>query len=78
MTELALLPIARLSAMLDAGDADAEVLTRVLLDRIHGEGRVLNCYITLCEETALAEARAAAKRAAAKRRRGAWTESPSQ
>ena len=76
MTELALLPISRLSAMLDAGDADAEVLTRILLDRIHGKGRVLNCYITLCEETALAEARAAAARAAAKRRCGALDEIP--
>ncbi len=70
MTDLATTSIARLSQMLDAGEVDAEALTRLLLDRAEGVGRGLNCYITLCRETALAEARAAAERTAAKRRRG--------
>jgi Asp-tRNA(Asn)/Glu-tRNA(Gln) amidotransferase A subunit family amidase len=70
MTSLAFLSIARLSEMLDAAELDAEALTRLFLDRAEGVGRALNCYITLCRETALAEARAAKERMAAKRRRG--------
>lgn len=70
MTDLAYLSISRLSEMLDAGEVDAEALTRLLLDRTEGVGSGLNCYITLCKETALAEARAASERAAAKRRHG--------
>src|SRR6185437_15400015 len=70
MTSLAFLSIARLSEMLDAAALDAEALTRQFLDRAEGVGRALNCYITLCRETALAEARAAKERMAAKRRRG--------
>ena len=70
MSELALLPITRLSAMMDSGETDAEALTRHFLQRIRGAGRALNCYIATCETTALAEARAAAKRASARRRLG--------
>jgi aspartyl-tRNA(Asn)/glutamyl-tRNA(Gln) amidotransferase subunit A len=62
--------ISRLSELLDAGETNAEELTRLFLDRAEGIGRSLNCYITLCRETALVAARAAAERAAAKRRRG--------
>ena len=62
--------IAQLSAKLDAGEIDAEALTRAFIERAEGVGRALNCYVTLCKDTALAEARAAAERAAAKRRRG--------
>jgi len=70
MSELALLPITRLSAMMDAGETDAKALTRQFLQRIHGAGRALNCYVATCETTALAEARAAAERASARRRLG--------
>ena len=70
MTDLAFLSINSLSGMLDAAELDAETLTRLFLDRAEGVGRDLNCYITLCRETALAEARAAQDRITAKRRRG--------
>jgi Asp-tRNA(Asn)/Glu-tRNA(Gln) amidotransferase A subunit family amidase len=70
MTDLAFQSIAQLSAALDSGDIDAETLTRRFLDRAVGVGRALNCYVALCRDSALAEARAAAARAAAKRRRG--------
>ncbi|MGE5202268.1 MAG: amidase [Acidobacteriota bacterium] len=62
--------IAQLSAKLDAREIDAEALTRAFIERAEGVGHALNCYVTLCKDTALAEARAAAERAAAKRRRG--------
>lgn len=70
MTNLAYLSITQLSEMFDAAELDAETLTRLFLDRAEGVGRDLNCYITLCKETALAEARAAQDRIAKKRRRG--------
>jgi aspartyl-tRNA(Asn)/glutamyl-tRNA(Gln) amidotransferase subunit A len=70
MTDLAFLSITSLSEMLDAAELDAETLTRLFLDRVDGVGHGLNCYITLCRETALADARAAGERIAAKRRRG--------
>ncbi len=70
MTNLAYLSITQLSEMFDAAELDAETLTRLFLDRAEGVGRDLNCYITLCKETALAEARAAQGRIATKRRRG--------
>jgi aspartyl-tRNA(Asn)/glutamyl-tRNA(Gln) amidotransferase subunit A len=62
--------IAQLSAKLEAGEIDAEALACAFIERAEGVGGVLNCYVTLCKDTALAEARAAAERAAAKRRRG--------
>jgi Asp-tRNA(Asn)/Glu-tRNA(Gln) amidotransferase A subunit family amidase len=71
MNDLALLSINRLSGMLDTAEISAESLTRLFLDRAEGVGRRLNCYITLCKETALQEARTATARAAAKRRRSA-------
>ena len=70
MSQLALMSISRLSDLLDAGETNDEQLTLLFLDRAEGVGRGLNCYITLCRETALAEARAATERAAAKQRRG--------
>ena len=70
MTNLAYLSITQLSNMFDAAELDAETLTRLFLDRAEGVGRDLNCYITLCKETALAEARAAQDRITTKRRRG--------
>jgi len=56
--------------LLDSGDLDARTLTRRFLERESGSGRALNCFVTLCADTALAEARAAAERAAAGRRIG--------
>ena len=70
MSQLAVMSISRLSRLLDAGETNAEELTRLFLDRAEGVGRGLNCYITLCRETALIEARAATERAATKQRRG--------
>ena len=70
MTDLAFESIARLSELLDAAEIDAEALARLFLDRAEGVGRGLNCYITLCRESALAEARGAAERAVSRRRRG--------
>jgi Asp-tRNA(Asn)/Glu-tRNA(Gln) amidotransferase A subunit family amidase len=62
--------ISGLSALLDAGETNAVELTQLFLDRAEGMGRSLNCYNTLCRETAPVEARAAAERAATKQRRG--------
>jgi Asp-tRNA(Asn)/Glu-tRNA(Gln) amidotransferase A subunit family amidase len=70
MNDVTCLPITRLSEMLDTGEIDAEALTRRFLDRVLGLGRALNCFITLCPEDALLDARAAAGRAAAKQRLG--------
>jgi aspartyl-tRNA(Asn)/glutamyl-tRNA(Gln) amidotransferase subunit A len=70
MTELAFLPISVLSRMIDAGGVDPVELTRLFLARIGGVGRPLNCFITICTETALAEATASAERARSKRRLG--------
>lgn len=70
MPDLAMLPITRLSAMLDSGETDAVALTRACLDRIDGPGRALNAFITVCAEAALREAEAAATRARANARRG--------
>lgn len=39
MANLALLPITRLSAILDAGETDAVALTRAHLERIAGPGK---------------------------------------
>ena len=70
MHDLAFRPITELSRGLDTGSVDAETLTRTFLDRISGAGRGLNCFITLCEDTALDAARAAAMRAASGGRLG--------
>jgi len=70
MADLEFLPITRLSELLDLGEVRAERLTRLFFDRAEGVGRRLNCYITLCKESALSEARAADNRAASKRRLG--------
>jgi aspartyl-tRNA(Asn)/glutamyl-tRNA(Gln) amidotransferase subunit A len=70
MSSLAFLSAAALSRRIDAGDIDPRDLTRLFLGRANGEGRSLNCFITLCEQSALAEATAAAERARSKRRLG--------
>ena len=70
MHDLVFSPITELSRSLDTGSVDAETLTRTFLDRISGAGGALNCFITLCADTALDAARAAAMRAASGGRRG--------
>src|SRR6266446_8838658 len=70
MGNLAFLSISRLSRLIDSGDVDPTALTRLFIERAEGVGRGLNCFIVLCKETAMSEARAAADRAAAKRRLG--------
>jgi aspartyl-tRNA(Asn)/glutamyl-tRNA(Gln) amidotransferase subunit A len=67
---LTFLPIGALSEMLNARRVGSEALTRQCLNRAVGEGRALNCFITLCPEMALAEARAADGRSAAGQRLG--------
>jgi Asp-tRNA(Asn)/Glu-tRNA(Gln) amidotransferase A subunit family amidase len=62
------LPISTVSAMLDAGKADAETLVRHCLDRVATSA--LNCFIALCRDTALEEAHHAATRARSGRRLG--------
>jgi aspartyl-tRNA(Asn)/glutamyl-tRNA(Gln) amidotransferase subunit A len=68
--DLTFLPIGTLSALLDSRSIEAEALTRLCLARTEGLGRPLNCFITLCPDTALAEARAADARSAMGKRLG--------
>jgi aspartyl-tRNA(Asn)/glutamyl-tRNA(Gln) amidotransferase subunit A len=70
MTDITMLPITRLSAMLDAGEITATALTRAFLAKATGSGRELNCFITLCADTAERQAAEATRRAAAGRRLG--------
>src|SRR5437660_1531548 len=70
MPNLAFLSVTELSALIETGDVDPRDLTRVFLDRAGGEGRGFNCFITLCKDSALAEASAAAGRARSKSRQG--------
>lgn len=70
MSKLAFLPISVLSHMIESGDVDPVELTQAFLTRIHGVGASLNCFITVCEDSALAEAAASAERARAGRRLG--------
>jgi aspartyl-tRNA(Asn)/glutamyl-tRNA(Gln) amidotransferase subunit A len=68
--DLTFLPIGTLSELLDAHRIGSEALTRQCLVRAEGVGRSLNCFIALCPDTALAEARAADARAATRQRLG--------
>jgi aspartyl-tRNA(Asn)/glutamyl-tRNA(Gln) amidotransferase subunit A len=68
--DLTFLPIGTLSELLDARRIESVALTRQCLSRASGVGRSLNCFITLCPDTALAEARAADARAATRQRLG--------
>ena len=68
MTDLAFLSATELSLLIETGDVDPRDLTRLFLDRANVEGRSLNCFITLGDESALVEASAAAERARSKRR----------
>ena len=57
--------VAELSAALAAGEISSEALTRAYLDQIAQHNDSLNAYITVCEESAMAQARDAdAQRAA--------------
>jgi Asp-tRNA(Asn)/Glu-tRNA(Gln) amidotransferase A subunit family amidase len=68
--DLTFLPIGILSELLGARRIEAEALTRQCLNRAEGVGRSLNCFITLCPDTALAEARASDARSATGQRLG--------
>ena len=68
MTDLAFLSATELSLLIETGDVDPRDLTRLFLDRTNVEGRSLNCFITLDDESACVEASAAAERARSKRR----------
>lgn len=70
MAELAFLSLTRLSRLIGAGEVDPEDLMRLFLARAEGVGRSLNCYITLCKDSALSEAAAAAARALSRQRLG--------
>ena len=50
---------AELSKDLDNGEVSSVELTRSYLDRIKKYNEELNAYITVCEESALAQAKAA-------------------
>lgn len=68
--EAAFLPISRLSPMLDTGEITATALARLALERAEGPGRVLNCFIQLLADRAMAEAASADRRASNGGRRG--------
>ena len=63
MHDTAHLPISQVSTMLEVGRVDAVALTRHCLERAAETADTLNCFITLCADAALAEARMAAARA---------------
>ena len=56
--------------MLEVGRVDAVALTRHCLERAAETANTLNCFIRLCADAALAEAKMAAARARAGQRRG--------
>ena len=70
MADLAFVSATKLSRRIESGEVDPLDLTSLFLARAEGVGRDLNCFITLCKESALAEASAAAERARSKRRLG--------
>ncbi len=49
--------VTELSAMLQAGEVSSVELTRYFLDRIKSGDEKLNCFITVCEDEALAQAK---------------------
>jgi len=49
--------VTELSAMLQAGEVSSVELTRYFLDRIKNSNDKLNCFITVCEQQALAQAK---------------------
>ena len=62
--------VTQLSRWIEARKLTSERLTRIYLDRLKRFDRQLRCVITLCEEHALAQARAADQEIAAGRYRG--------
>ena len=69
-TDPAHLSVAELSAAFEAQQLDALSVTRSVLARIEALNPALNAYLTVCGDTALAEAAEASARAAAGQRRG--------
>jgi aspartyl-tRNA(Asn)/glutamyl-tRNA(Gln) amidotransferase subunit A len=53
--------VAELSAAMTSGDISSVELTQSYLDRIHSVNDSLNAFITVCDETALAQASEADK-----------------
>jgi hypothetical protein len=51
--------VAELSAALAAGETTSVALTQAYLDQIAAHNETLNAYITVCADSALAQARAA-------------------
>jgi len=51
--------VAELSAALAAGETTSVALTQAYLDQIAAHNEVLNAYITVCADSAIAQARAA-------------------
>jgi aspartyl-tRNA(Asn)/glutamyl-tRNA(Gln) amidotransferase subunit A len=51
--------VAELSAALKAGETTSVALTQAYLDQIAAHNETLNAYITVCADSALAQARAA-------------------
>ncbi len=70
MSELAFMSASELSSKIEAGSLDPRELTRIFLDRATGPGRALNAFVTICEDSALAEAARAAERASSRKRLG--------
>jgi aspartyl-tRNA(Asn)/glutamyl-tRNA(Gln) amidotransferase subunit A len=53
--------VAELSAAMTSGDISSVELTQSYLDRIHKANDSLNAFITVCDDTALEQARVADK-----------------
>jgi Asp-tRNA(Asn)/Glu-tRNA(Gln) amidotransferase A subunit family amidase len=67
---LAFASIARLSSLIEGGQADPVALTEMFLARAQGAGKRLNAYVSLRERAVLAEAQEARDRARQRRRLG--------
>jgi aspartyl-tRNA(Asn)/glutamyl-tRNA(Gln) amidotransferase subunit A len=70
MSDLAFKSATELGQLIGAGQVDPLELTRSYLARAEGVGRDLNCFITLCNDRAIAEAMSASGRARMKKRLG--------
>jgi aspartyl-tRNA(Asn)/glutamyl-tRNA(Gln) amidotransferase subunit A len=70
MSEFAFMSASELSSKIEAGSLDPRDLTRTCLDRATGPGRALNAFVTICEDSAVAQAAQAAERASSRQRLG--------